>query len=203
MLIEGVTLASYGLVNGGGAVGNLLYQLENMGFFDYVLPFLMIFAIVFAILEKIGFLGDKKAINVILALAVALMALQFQFVSYFFSEIFPRLGVLLSIILVAIILLSLFLDFESPTVKVVIGGLMFIGFIVIVLQSFSSAFPWSGDILNGPFWWWLQDNLSIVIVVAIVVGGFIAMVKGPSDPAKKAARKARLQRWANETASKD
>ena len=104
-------LASYG-ISSGGTIGNFLYNLETLGFFSYVLPFLMIFAIVFAILEKIGFLGKNKGINFVLALAVALMALQFQFVSYFFAEIFPRLGVLLSILLVAIILLSLFLDFK-------------------------------------------------------------------------------------------
>lgn len=185
-------LATYG-ISSGGAVGNLLYQMENIGFFSYVLPFLMIFAIVFAILDKIKFLGDNRAINTLLALAVGFMSLQFQFVSYFFAEIFPRMGVLLSIILVAIILLSLFLDFNNKTVKVMIGGLTFVGFIVILLQSFSDAFPWSGSLFGGPFWWWLQNNLSWIIVVAIVVGFIVAIAKGPTDPAEKARRKAAIE----------
>ena len=196
MIGEGVVfLATYG-ISSGGAVGNLLYQMENIGFFSYVLPFLMIFAIVFAILDKIKFLGDNRAINTLLALAVGFMSLQFQFVSYFFAEIFPRMGVLLSIILVAIILLSLFLDFNNKTVKVVIGGLTFVGFIIILLQSFSDAFPWGGNLFGGPFWWWLQSSLYWLLPTAIVIGFIIAIVKGPTDPAKKARARAAVESMA-------
>ncbi len=182
-----IVLDSFGIV-GGGTVGNLLYQLQNMGVFSYVLPFLMIFAIIFAILEKTNFIGSNRGIKVILSLAVALMSLQFNFVSYFFAEIFPRMGVLLSIILVAIILLSLFLDFDNKIVKVVIGGLVFIGFLVIVYQSFSDVFPW-GSLTSGPFWWWLQDNLSWIIVIALVVGGIFAVIGKGDKKGKKFTKK--------------
>jgi len=179
MLIGIISLASYG-ISSGGAVGNLLFRLEDLGFFAYVLPFLMIFAIIFAILEKIGFLGKNKGINFVLALAVALMALQFQFVSYFFAEIFPRLGVLLSILLVAIILLSLFLDFKKKGTKFALGLIAFVGFVVIVLQSFSEAFPWSGNIFNGPFWWSIEPYLPEILTGIMVIVFFIIITKGPS-----------------------
>ena len=172
-------LASCG-ISSGGTIGNFLYNLETLGFFSYVLPFLMIFAIVFAILEKIGFLGKNKGINFVLALAVALMALQFQFVSYFFAEIFPRLGVLLSILLVAIILLSLFLDFKKKGTKFAMGLIAFVGFIVIVLQSFSDAFPWSGNIFNGPFWWSIQPYLPEILTGIMLIVFFIIITKGPA-----------------------
>ena len=167
-------LATYG-ISSGGAFGNLLYQLENLGFFSYVLPFLMIFAIVFAILEKVQFLGTNKMVNVILSLAVSLMALQFQFVSYFFAEIFPRMGVLLSIILVLIILLGLFFNFKKKGTKLFVGILTFVGFIIILLQSFSDAFPWSADIFNGPVWWWAQNNLGTILTFVLLLGVLIGI----------------------------
>ena len=185
-MIGVLTLASYGLI-GGGSIGNFLFQLENLGVFSYVLPFLMIFAVVYAILSKTSFLGKSNAVNVILSLAVGFMALQFDFVPYFFSEIFPRMGVLLSIILVAIILIGLFFDFRKKGTKVFFGILALIGFIVIVLQSFSEAFPWGGNLFSGSFWWWLEDHLAIVLTIALVIIGVAAVVwprKGPDAQRK-------------------
>ncbi|PJE81407.1 hypothetical protein COU58_02910 [Candidatus Pacearchaeota archaeon CG10_big_fil_rev_8_21_14_0_10_32_42] len=175
-MIEGlISLASYGIV-GGGTVGNFLYQLETMGVFSYVLPFLMIFALIYAILSKSGFLGKNNAVNVVLSLAVSLMALQFNFVSYFFAEIFPRMGVMLSILLVAIILMSLFLDFNSKGAKWGFGVLAAIGIVVIVLQSFSESFGWGGgSLFDGPFWWMLQDNFAAIAIGVLVVGAIIAI----------------------------
>jgi len=176
MLTGIISLATYGILS-GGAIGNLLFQLENLGFFAYVLPFMVIFAIIYAILSKAKFLGDNNAINVILSLAVALMALQFQFVSYFFSEIFPRLGVVLSILLVFIILMSLFVDFNGKAAKVGFGIFAGIAGIVIVLQSFSESFGWgSWDLFNSPFWWDLENNLPLIFVIILVIGGLIAII---------------------------
>src|SRR6056297_2047698 len=112
-MIEGlIALASYSLGTGGG-IGNALFQLEQMGVFAYLLPFLLIFALVYGILTKTTILGNNKGINVVLAIAIGLMALQFNFVSYFFAEIFPRLGVGLAILLVMAILIGAFVDLDD------------------------------------------------------------------------------------------
>jgi hypothetical protein len=93
-----IFLASYSYFE-GGAIGNMLYQWEQAGFFSYVLPFLLIFALIFGILSRLRIFTRKEegkpnnAINAILAFVVALMSLQFDFVPQFFSEVFPRLGV--------------------------------------------------------------------------------------------------------------
>ncbi len=181
-----ITLASYGIV-GGGATGNFLYQLENLGVFSYILPFLMVFAIVYAILSKAHFLGDNNAVNVILSLAVGLMSLQFNFVSYFFAQIFPRLGIGVIIILVAIILLGLFVDFDSPTSKKIFGVLAGIGFVVIVYQSFSDSFGWGvWDPFNSPFWWSIQSSASAIVTFVLVLAAIIAVpVLGNKNKAPK------------------
>ena len=112
MIKEFLFLQSYSYFE-GGAIGNILSQWEAMGFFSYVLPFLLIFAMVFGILIQLRLFRDNKTINAIIALAVGLMALQFSFVPRFFSEIFPRLGVGLVVILIIIILTGLFANPED------------------------------------------------------------------------------------------
>ena len=85
-------------------LGAVLQQLADMDIFFYVLPFLLIFALVFGILEKANILGsrggpgggkDNRNINAVIALAVGLLSIQFDQVPIFFSVIFPKLGIAL------------------------------------------------------------------------------------------------------------
>src|SRR3989338_10579622 len=100
----------------GGSIGNMLLSWEQAGFFSYVLPFLLIFAIVFGILTKIKLFGaENKGLNAVVAIVVGLLSLQFSFVPIFFSEIFPRMGIGLSVILAVFILVGLFLPSRSET----------------------------------------------------------------------------------------
>ncbi|MBU4015742.1 hypothetical protein KJ878_06145 [Patescibacteria group bacterium] len=97
----------------GGGIGDFLNEMNNAGFFSYVLPFLLIFALVFGILNQIRLFKENKSINGIIALVVGLMALQFDFVPIFFSEIFPRMGVGLVVLLLLLIFAGMFADPDS------------------------------------------------------------------------------------------
>ena len=53
---------------------NVFEELNNLGVMDSLLPFLLIFTIVFAVLEKTKIIGEgKKQFNVIIALVISLM----------------------------------------------------------------------------------------------------------------------------------
>jgi len=171
-------LASYGFF-GGGDIGNILAQWQAAGVFSYLLPFLLIFALTFGLLIRVGLFTTKdaegerpnKSINAIIALAVSLMALQFDFVSIFFSEIFPRFGVALSIILVILILGGLFMPMN---VKGFSWGLVLVVMIIIGVVVFQSleAFGY-----NAGYWWrnnlgsWLGYAILLGLIIAVVVGG--------------------------------
>ena len=75
--------------------------------------FLLIFAVVYGILSTMNIFskGDKnKGVNAVIAIAVGLLALQWDYVPEFFSVIFPYAGIGISILLVALILMGLFLS---------------------------------------------------------------------------------------------
>jgi len=181
-MVNGLTfLQSFGFF-GGGSFGNLLNQWEQIGVFSFMLPFLLIFALIYGILSKMNFFGDEsnKSINAIIALSVALMALQFGIVSVFFSDILPRLGVALAVVLVFLILIGLF---GNPNNKALTNTLMWGSFIValvIILQSLE-VFDYSASDLFGfipPDWIPL-----LVLGIAVVLVVVSAAKPSPTTPA--------------------
>jgi len=153
-----------------GIIGELFTKWEQAGFFSYLLPFLLIFAMVFGILIKTNIFKDNKMVNGLIALAVALMSLQFNFVPQFFSQIFPRVGVALAIILGIFIVAGLFIDPNSKWINYVLLGVGVLIIGIVIIQT-AGALGWA----SGQWW---EDNYLMVIgaivlfiLVAIVIGG--------------------------------
>ena len=178
-------LASYGFF-GGGDIGNILAQWQAAGVFSYALPFLLIFALTFGLLTRVGLFttkdasGEKsnKSINAIIALSVSLMALQFDFVSLFFSEIFPRFGVALSIILVILILGGLFMPMGSKGFS---WGLIAVVMVIIGIVIFQSLGSFGYD---AGYWW--RNNLGSLLGWVVLIGLIIAVVAGSTSSEPKA-----------------
>jgi hypothetical protein len=171
-MIEGlISLISY-YPAGGDLFGNVLFQWEQAGVFSYVLPFLIIFALVYGLLTKINIFGDQKGINVVLALATSLLSLQFNLVSVFFAEIFPRMGVGLAIILVLIILGALFVPTKSKAFSwiMVAFGLIIFG---TVLWNTFDAVGWN---FASGYWSYHSMNWGNIILILLVVGAIIGIV---------------------------
>ena len=160
-LIEGMISFAVGGAY-GGSIGNVLLSWEQAGFFSYILPFLLIFAIVFGILTKVKVFPDNKALNAVIALAVGFLSLQFNFVPVFFAEIFPRLGIGLAIILAAFILLGLALPAQNTNAT---NWFMLGGMLLVFVFVLSKTFSYLGYTAGG--------SIIIVIIVLAAFGAII------------------------------
>ncbi len=152
-------------------------QLEAMGAFEYLLPFLLVFAIVYSVLSFVKIFQNNKAVNAIISLAVALMALQFNIMSYFFADIFPRLGIGLAIVLVIIIIGGFFFDFDNKSLKWVLFLLMVIMLVIIVWGPLRNIGLFQGVSLN-----FFGANLTNVIIVAVAIGLVVWMLSSGNKP---------------------
>ena len=172
-MLEAMTLLySYGYY--GGAIGNMLARWEQAGVFSYLLPFLLIFALVFGILTQTNIFKENRPINGIIALVVGLMSLQFDFVPRFFAEIFPRVGVGLAVMLVAMIFLGMFL----PDQKWVIYTFFGIGAIVLVVVLINTA----GNVGWYQGYWWHDHWMEVVgIGLLFAVFGIINASTKPQN----------------------
>ena len=56
---------------------DLFYDLDRYGWFQYVFPFLLVYAVVFTILNNVDLFEGKKPVKVLVALTFALFAVAF------------------------------------------------------------------------------------------------------------------------------
>ncbi len=166
----------------GDVFGAFLDQLAQAGFFDYVLPFLLIFSLIYGVLLKTKVFEENKSINGIISLAVALLALQFDFVPNFFSQVFPLLGVGLGVILVIIILLGLFMPVNQQWVSY---SLLAIG-AIIVWTVLSKSGLFVGAESSGIVMW-LSQNWPVIVglIFLLAVIGIIVREGKSKEPKPK------------------
>ena len=168
-----------GLASYDAGITKVLKDWETMGVFAYVLPFILIFAVVYAILDNVSVFKDRKGINLVISLAVGLLALQFNYVSVFFGQIFPRAGIGISVILVALILAGAFVDWKDTSWhKWIFFGIGALAFLFVIANSFSA---YSGYTNN---WWNEYGSAIIILVIIIALIVAVMMSNRTSTPAK-------------------
>lgn len=163
-------LLSLNFVSAAWRFSDMLDSWARMDIFAYVLPFLLIFAMVFGILNKSNIFGaDAKGVNVIIALALGLLSLVGGFVPDFFQTMIPNLAVGLSILLAAIILMGLFMA-DTANAKYINVGLILVGviiFIFVMYSSFSDSYNSLGN---------LWDQYGSALVTLLILIGIVAMI---------------------------
>lgn len=148
--------------------------LQHWLFTKFAFPFLLIFFIVFAILEKTKIFGeDKKQLNALVSFVLALI---------FVGAVFPKLVVenLILFLTVAIVLVFVGLllwgfivggdaKIEDKTVKVVTGIVL----VVVLLGAVLWATGWYDELLDfitsgtlGSSFW---ANIAFIIVIAVAL----------------------------------
>lgn len=160
-------------------ISDILNQWDRIGVFDYLLPFLLVFAVVYGILAKAKFLGNNKGVNAVIALAVGLLSLQFGFVTEFFGTIFPYAGLGISVILVALILIGLFAkegddDKTYRTIFIILGGIVAL---VVIFSALSNA-----GYTVGYEW---RDSLPAIIAGMVIIGLIAWMIGAGGNSGKK------------------
>jgi hypothetical protein len=166
-------------------LSELFAQWQAVGIFAYALPFLLIFALIFGILSKINIFGTKentnKGVNAIISLVIAFMSLQFNLVSTFFADLFPRFGIALSVILVILIAMGFLMDFENKNVKWIFTGITLVALIVVLWAPLSGL----GFGFGSGFTSFLKENLGLIFFGIIFIGVIVWTIaggKGKSSP---------------------
>ncbi|MCD6381810.1 MAG: hypothetical protein J7L43_02430 [Candidatus Aenigmarchaeota archaeon] len=92
------------MVGGLGFFAPIVQNLDQLGFYGFVLPWLLVFAIVYAILKKAG-IDDR--INGVISIAIAFFITAYSGIGTFFVNLLGPAAILLGIILVVVLFFEL------------------------------------------------------------------------------------------------
>ena len=151
---------------------------------DFVYPFLLVFFIVFAVLEKSKLLGDdKRQLNALVAFVIGLI---------FVGAIYPKIvvGNLILFLTVSLIVVFVFLllwgfvmgeniKIDKPIVKWGAGALIFLAVAVAVLWATGVWEPVYTFLFKRT---WSKEFWINAIFVLVIVGALAAMIKPIKKP---------------------
>ncbi len=166
------------------AAQDILYQLQSSGLYEIALPFLLIFTITFAILEKTKIFGAGKDqeprsnINVVVSVILGLLIInQFEIVDRL-NLFLPKVSLFIVVAIMFLILLGVF----GANISEGFSGILLLIFAIVSLFVIYWALtPYVGLDFIGPYWLesWGYDNSSTLIFLVIIGIIIWAVVKKP------------------------
>lgn len=176
-----------------------LMQLEEMGFLDVIVPFILIFTIVFAVLQKTKILGvdkdgdPRKNFNSVIALVMALAVIIPHVMGTYpygadvvviINSALPNV----SAVLVAILMMLLIIGVFGGEVNIAgssLAGWAVIFSIAATVVIFGAAADW----FQLPQWlYFLEDSdtqsLIVVVLVFAMIIAFVTKSDKKKDPSK-------------------
>lgn len=155
---------------------DIITYLEKIGFFDVMLPFILIFSIVFAILEQTKVLGTetigdkpypKRNLNLIVAFSIAL----FSIASAQIVQIITKsMGPIVILIFVSIFALMFWTIFGAQSDKV--PKYYSYAIVVAMLAIFLWALGWLDDVVD-----YVRTNTNSTNIIGVALTfGFIALL---------------------------
>lgn len=177
------------------AVGfeRLVESLETIGFVDVLLPFLLIFTVIFAVLEKTKILGEgKRNMNVGLAFVFALLVVVPHVTGKFpagydpvkvINAALPTVSLLVVAIIALLILIGVFAHDRVMLGLTAPGWVGLFSILAIVFIFGSASGWWQTGVLD-----WLENifgsNVVAVLIMLLVFGIVIAFVTGGGEGEK-------------------
>ncbi|HIH05526.1 TPA: hypothetical protein HA281_04285 [Candidatus Woesearchaeota archaeon] len=175
----------------GSAIERLLENLERAGFVDVVLPFLLIFTIMYAVFQKTHILGEKKKnFNAVVSLIIALLVVIPHVTRRYppdsdpitiLNNAIPQVSLIIVAVIFLLILIGVFgqekvfLGLAAP------GWVMFISIIIIVAIFGGSAGWWDGKFEQWMIYYFGPDAIAWVVIILVFGLIFMFITSEPSE----------------------
>jgi hypothetical membrane protein len=169
--------------------------LEKVGLFDVVLPFMLVFTIVFAILEKTKVFGTeeidgkkytKKNLNAIAAFVIAFLVVASSELVEVITKVSSNVVILLLLAILFLMLVGSFFKEGEPVHlqggwNVLFMIIMFVGIVLIFLDALGwleDTWEFLGGSAQG-------EGIGAIILIVIIVLFMVFIVREPAKPTAK------------------
>ena len=147
-------------------------------FMDYILPFLLVFTLTFAVLDKTKLLGEgKRQINAIISLVIGLILIAFPYAQGVIVKLIPFLAVALVILFVFMLMYGFAMgkkegDVLDKGVKIALGIIVGLAVIVAVLWATGAWDKVYNTLIGGSS----SSQIWMNILLIAIIGGAMAIV---------------------------
>ncbi len=162
--------------------GDIIESLEEIGFYDVALPFLLVFTLIFAILQKIKIFGEHgKNFNAVVALVFAFLVVRQPAVVEVMNTFLPTVSLMALVIVTTLLLLGILL-----TPRMDIGFTGWLGGLGIILTLIGVAIAFIGSSgalgLSLPTWLNLsRDDVNLLIGIGLFIIFINFITSDPTD----------------------
>lgn len=167
------------MASGAYNLEEFVRTMDSWGLTDVMLPFLLIFVIIFALMAKTKILGeDKKKYNLIIALVIGLLVVIPHVLDSYppggdvvdiMNQALPQVSLIAVAVIMLMILIGLF-GGEAKWMGSSLSGWVAIVAFIIVLTIFGGAAGWWGT------WSWFGDFFgeeTVAIIIMILIFAII------------------------------
>jgi len=158
-------------------------QWSSIGMFDIILPMILIFVVVYAVLQRTKILLGRKEIDAIVALIISFFVIGNPEVSGFFLPLFSNLA--LGIIVIVAFLLIMGLISGRPGKQwpnITLWG----GIIIFIWIMSRAADYFSGyNLIFSSTWWYSNSYWVIPVILILIVVGVVASTPNTKEEEKK------------------
>jgi hypothetical protein len=181
---------------------SFISTLQSGGWYQYAFPFLLVYTIVFTILEKVELFKDKKPVRVIIALIFAFFAVAFPIsengatLGMLLMSLFPgvsafSMGILGLYVIIAMLGIDLtkFFGKESNKNKILLNILGALGAFVVVYY-YGIGFGWWGTGSYGPLDWLIGTDGILrdpMLYILVLIGWLFYWISSDDGKTKKAS----------------
>ena len=148
---------------------NMIDRFAEIGGYDVILPFLLVFAVTFAILQKIGLFGDEKKgrnVNLIVSLIFAFFLVSSTTAVEIIQGFLPRVSLIVIVLLMLLLVIGIFTK-SSTWSSPALGIGVFVA-IIAILWAIGASAGW-----NVP---WIEEITDQDIGVLLTLGVFILVI---------------------------
>ena len=177
-----------GTYGGGGFFANIIYFMQNYGILDVLLPFALIFGIIYAVLQKWGpFKEDSKykKTNILIAGSISILAIVPHIIGGAFDIVavinraLPEVGLLLLAIVLLLIVTGIAGKPTVPGKESWISNIApWIAMIFLVLIFWRAIFP---GMAFTNWLWWLDTGVTDLVIALVVMGLIIWLIVGRDE----------------------
>ncbi|MBW3015372.1 hypothetical protein KY330_03055 [Candidatus Woesearchaeota archaeon] len=169
----------------------------RIGVYDVILPFILVFTIVFAILEKTKIFGvevvnkieyTKKNLNAMVSFVVAFLVVASTRLVAVINEAMANVVLLVLVVLSFLILIGLFFKRKE---EVVLEGVWRTSFMIVLLLGviliFLNALGWLQDLIDYLSKYWQTNFVASVLLLLFIVLFILWVTRGKGTPVESSS----------------